>query len=345
MRFYANTNEYSCGIDLHAKTMYICIFNSKGEKLVHRNLRNSEEGFLRVISKYRDDIVVSAESTFNWYWLADLCRREGLKFVLGHALYMRAIHGAKVKNDRVDSEKISRLLRADMLPEAYVYPPEMRAARDLMRRRLHFVRERAGLLGHIQLTNYQYNLPALDYDIHCKKHRVKLCEHFPEGSVRRSVEADLALIEGYDREIRELEKHILSEAKEAQPEDLELLQSIPGVGKILSLTFIYEIQTIQRFSRVQDFVSYCRAVKSEKTSAGKSYGTTGGKMGNEYLKWALSELTIFSMTQSAEIKGFYLRLERKHESKKAKAILRAKLARAIYYMLRRKERFDMAKFK
>ncbi len=304
MKFYTNMSEYSCGIDLHAKTMYVCIYNNKGEKVIHRNLRQKKH-FCGVISKYRHDMVVAAESTFNWYWLADLCRREGIPFVLGHALYMRAIHGAKVKNDRVDSEKISKLLRADMLPQAYAYPAEMRSTRDLMRRRLRFVRERAGLLGHIQLTNYQYNLPAIEYNTRCKKNRGELREHFPSGSVRRSVEADLALIESYNQEIGELEKYILKEAKEIQPEDLELLQSIPGVGKILSLTFIYEIQSIGRFPRVQDFVSYCRAVKSEKTSAGKSYGTTGAKMGNEYLKWALSELVVFSPAHNAEIKAFY----------------------------------------
>jgi transposase len=201
------------------------------------------------------------------------------------------------------------------------------------------------LLGHIKLTNYQYNLPPIEGNTQCKKNRAELPEHFPEGSVRRSVEADLALIDGYDREIRELEKYILKEAKEICPEDLELLQSIPGVGKILSLTFVYECQTIERFGRVQDFVSYCRAVKSEKTSAGKSYGTTGGKMGNEYLKWALSELVIFSVAHSAEMKAFYSKLERKHEPGKAKAIVRAKLARVIYFMLKRREKFDVTRFK
>ena len=71
---------------------------------------------------------------FSWYWVADHCREKGIAFILGHALYMRAIHGGKAKNDKIDSNKIAVLMRGGMFPEAYVYPREMRGTRDLMRR-------------------------------------------------------------------------------------------------------------------------------------------------------------------------------------------------------------------
>jgi transposase len=119
--------------------------NKEGEKLVHRKLDNDSNLFLRIIKPYKDDPVVSAESTSNWYWFADLCQDNGVEFVLGHALYMKAIHGGKAKNDRIDSEKIARLTLSGMLPVAYVCPGELRGLRDLLRRRLKFVRIRAGL--------------------------------------------------------------------------------------------------------------------------------------------------------------------------------------------------------
>src|SRR5499426_3786082 len=103
---------------------------------------------------------------FTWYRLADLCERAGIVFVLGHALYMRAIHGGKAKNDRIDAHKIAAPLRGGMLTQAYVYPRPMRATRDLMRRRNHLMRKRAELLVHIQNTNSQYNLPAFG-GAHC----------------------------------------------------------------------------------------------------------------------------------------------------------------------------------
>jgi len=138
--------------------MYICVLNQEGTVLLHRNYPSNPEIFLVAIAPFREDLVVAVECVFSWYWVADLCAKEGIAFVLGHALYMRAIHGAKAKNDRIDSHKTAGLLRGGLLPQAYVYPAEMRATRDLMRRRLHFVRQRGQLLAHIQNTHHQYNL-------------------------------------------------------------------------------------------------------------------------------------------------------------------------------------------
>jgi len=160
MRFYTKQHKYSCGIDLHARSMYLCILDQAGEVQLHRNLRTNPDAFLKAVAPYREDLVVAVECIFTWYWLADLCCSEGIHFVLGHALYMKAIHGGKAKNDRIDAQKIAVLLRGGMLPQAYVYPPEMRATRDLLRRRLHFTRKRGELLAHIENTNSQYNLPA-----------------------------------------------------------------------------------------------------------------------------------------------------------------------------------------
>src|SRR4030095_7538921 len=91
---------------------------SQGEVLLHRNLRACPEAFLKAVEPYRQDLVVAVECIFSWYWLADLCTQQGIKFFLGHALYMKAIHGGKAKNDRIDSQKIAVLLRGGMIPVA-----------------------------------------------------------------------------------------------------------------------------------------------------------------------------------------------------------------------------------
>ena len=133
--------------------MYVCILSQDGERLVHRNMKAAPEPFLKAIAPYRDGLVVAVECLFTWYWLADLCAQEDIPFVLGHALYMKAMHGGKAKNDTIDSQKIATLLRGGMLPKADVYPAEMRATRDLLRRRTHLRRKRAELLAHVQNTN------------------------------------------------------------------------------------------------------------------------------------------------------------------------------------------------
>jgi len=147
MRFYNGTHQHWCGIDLHARTMYVCILDAQGQVLVHKNLRATPVAFLETIEPYREGLVVAVECIFTWYWLADLCAHEEIPFVLGHALYMKAIHGGKAKNDQIDSLKIATLLSGGMLPQAYAYPAAMRATRDLLRRRLHLVRKRGQLLS------------------------------------------------------------------------------------------------------------------------------------------------------------------------------------------------------
>ena len=90
MRFYTRQHRFYCGVDLHARSMYVCVLDQEGNVLVSKDIRTAPEPFLRLIAPYREDLAVAAECMFTWYWLADLCAREGLAFVLGHALYMRA---------------------------------------------------------------------------------------------------------------------------------------------------------------------------------------------------------------------------------------------------------------
>ena len=111
MRFYNAQHPFSCGIDLHARSMYVCILNQDGEIRLHRNMQASPETFLKAIAPSREAMVVAVTCLFAWYWLADLCAQEGSPFVLGHALSMQAIHGGKATNDTIDAHKIAVLLR------------------------------------------------------------------------------------------------------------------------------------------------------------------------------------------------------------------------------------------
>jgi len=344
MTYYTGQHQYYCGVDLHARTMYLCIVNQADEILYHKELPTKAALFVEKLAPYRADVVVSVECIFTWYWLADLCAEQKIPFVLGHALYMKAIHGAKTKNDRIDSKKIAKLLRAGMVPMAYVYPKPMRSTRDLLRRRMHFVRERAELLTHIQQTNYQYNLPTIGKTLKYKSNRAGVAERFDDQSARKTVEVDLELIAYYDEIIRKLEWHLVRSAKAHDPAALHLLLSIPGIGKILSLVILYEIQDIARFPKVQDFASYARLIRPKKSSAGKSCGSGNSKIGNSYLKWAFSEGVLLFLRETREAQPYIRRLERKYGKDKAKGILAHRLGRTVYYMLKNTQVFDITKF-
>jgi transposase len=344
MRFSTKQHQFYCGIDLHARTMSLCLLHQAGEILVHRNMPAGPDPFLKVVAPYRDDLVVCVECIFTWYWLADLCAREGIPFVLGHALYMKAIHGGNAKNDKIDAQKIAVLLRGGMLPQAYVYPAEMRATRDLLRRRIHLMRKRAELLGHIQQTNSQYNVPEIGKKIAYKANRAGVAERFLEPAVQKSIEVDLVLIDHYDCLLRDMELTILKTAKQHEANTLYLLRTVPGIGALLSLVLLYAVHDLERFPRVQDFVSYCRLVKCAKESAGKRYGPSGTKIGNAYLKWAFSEAAVLFLRNNPAGQKYLARLEKKHGKGKALTVLAHKLARAVYDMLKRGVVFDLNTF-
>jgi transposase len=344
MRFYNTQHPFYCGIDLHARNMYVCILDQTGETLLHRNMKTNPETFLKAIAPYRDGIVVAVECMFTWYWLADLCADEGIPFVLGHALYMKAIHGGRAKNDKIDSQKIAVLLRGGVLPQAYVYPAAMRATRDLLRRRMHLAHKRGEFLAHVQNTNSQYNLPAIGKKIAYKANRDGVAERFADPAVQKSIAVDLALLGYYDELLRDVELSIMKTAKHHDANTLYLLQTVPGIGKILSLVLLYEIHQIDRFPRVQEFASYCRLVKCAKESNGKRSGTSGSKIGHAHLKWAFSEAAVLFLRDNPAGQKFLTRLEKKHDKGKALTLLAHKLARAVYYMLKRKVAFDLQRF-
>ncbi len=312
--------------------------------MLHRDLECDQGVFLAAVRPFRDDLVIGVECILTWYWLADLCAREGIAFVLAHALYLKSIHGAKAKNDRIDSRTLVALLRGGLMPQAYVYPAAMRATRDLMRRRLHFVRQRAQLLAHVQMTYHQYNRESPGKRIAYASNREGLGEGFADVSVQESVAADVELIKHLEMVIGEMELAVVRRARGHDPNSFQLLRSIPGVGKVLALTILYEIHDIARFERVQQFASYSRLVKCQHSSAGKVVGEGGSKMGNAYLKWAFSEAAVLFLAKCPEGKALLPRLQTKHGKAKALSILAHRLGRAVYFMLARKRASDLERF-
>jgi transposase len=171
-----------------------------------------------------------------------------------------------------------------------------------------------------------------------------VAEGFADPSAQHSVALDLALIDTYDRLLGEVELAVTRTAKEHDVNAFYRLRSVPGIGKILALVILYEIQDIRRFPRVQDFLSYARLVKCAKESGGKRYGYSGKKIGNAHLKWAFSEAAVLFLRGNDAGQKYVARLEKKHGKGKALSILAHKLARAVYVLLKREEAFDPHRF-
>jgi len=344
MNFYINTHTYYCGIDLHARNLYVCIIDQKGKTLLHKEIKACPMQLSETIQPYLEDLVIGVECMHCWYWVADFCEAQNIPFILGHALYMKAIHGGKTKNDKIDSYKIAHLMRGGNFPLAYTYPKAMRATRDLLRRRTRLVRHGADLKAHVANTTSQYNLPPNRVNLKNVSAREQLQHTFDDTVVQRNIDLDLVVLECYHRELSKIEWFIEQQAKQHQPAYLSLLKSVPGIGKILALTILFEIGDINRFESVQKFASYCRLVKCKAESAGKTYGTQGNKIGNGHLKWAFSEAAVLYLRGNQKAQKYLQRLQRRMPKSKALSALAHKLGRAVYFMLKNGTVFDEKRF-
>jgi transposase len=339
----ADTRFYA-GVDLHARALFLVVLDHDGNVIFARNLPANPDSFLRAVARFRDGLLVACECMHCWYWLADCCRDENIAFVLGHAWAMKAVHGCKTKCDRKDAEAIARLLKGGNFPPAYVYPKERRGLRDLLRSRLRLVRQRAQLYGHVHTARRQANLPPVSNDVKYKCKRAACTADIADPFVRRRVETHLALLEPLDIAIRRLEAEIEDAARGLYAVELAVLQSTPGVGPVLSLTIVLEIDTIERFDTRQQFCSYARLCGAVQTSDNKRCGGGNAKAGNAWLKWAFSEAAVLSAQKDQRLGAYLNRLASKLGKAKAYSALAHKLGRAFYHMLHTKEVFDVNRF-
>lgn len=342
MKYYTTTTEYNCGIDLHARQMYACVMDRQGKVLLHTNIQGNDfDYFLKRVEPYRHDLSVVSECTFNWYWLADACEAAGIKFVLAHALYAAHIHGGKNKNDRIDSEKLAHLLRSNLIPPAYIYPSERRPIRALLRQRMSYVWHRAELMTHLSMNQTAQNcIPAQKGGHNRDVWQERILAQTPNPYHQFAVRCDMDAVRTYDTLIAKLDGTITLYAREHQSREYTLLQTVPGIGDVLAMTILYEIDTIARFPTVKDFTSYCRLVKGSVASAGKLKGLTGGKMGNAYLRWAFGEAAVICKRAHRLLSPYADRLVAKHGTFKGNAILANQIARAVYFMLQSGQAFD-----
>jgi transposase len=258
----------------------VCSLNQDGEIVLHQHMQTRPETLLKAMAPYRDALVVAVDGLCTWSWLAALCAQAGLACVLGQARSLQALHGGQAKNDKIDAHQIAGLLRGGMVPQASVSPAAMRATRALRRRRLYRARTRAALLPHVQTTNRPYPLPAIEKKIADKANRDGGAERFPAPAVHKSIAGDLALMGDYEPLLRDVELAMGNAAQQPHAHALSLLPPGPGIGKILRLVFLYEMQDIQRFPSGQDCLAYCRLGKGAQASAGQRSGTSGAKSGN-----------------------------------------------------------------
>ena len=139
----------SVGIDLHRKRSHVAVIDDEGTETLSRRIVNDPATFLELLAEIDGESEVALEATYGWEWLADVLQGAGYELHLAHPLRTKAIASARVKTDSVDARTLAQLLRADLLPEAYVAPRELRDLRDLLRHRIALTQMRTALKNRV----------------------------------------------------------------------------------------------------------------------------------------------------------------------------------------------------
>jgi transposase len=331
--------ETYAGIDLHSSNNFVGVINSEDKRLYGKRHSNRLEDVLRALDPFKESLKgVVVESTFNWYWLVDGLQDNGYQVHLANPSAIKRYEGLKHTDDQWDSFWLAHMYRLNLLAEGYIYPKEHRAVRDLLRRRLLFVRQRTAQILSLQST-ISRNLGFKMSNNEIKKLSAQDIEElFDCPDLIFMATNSWASIEFLKHIIRGIEKRVKGKVKLRK--EFAKLMTIPGIGPILALTIMLEVGDIGRFAKVGDYSSYCRCVESKRLSNGKKKGENNKKNGNKYLAWAYVEAANFAKRYCPKAQRFYQ--SKKARSKNVVAIkaLSNKLSRASYYIMRDQVAFD-----
>jgi transposase len=334
--------EAYAGIDLHSSNNYLAVIDNQDKRIYGKRLSNNINNILSALDPYRKELSgVVVESTFNWYWLVDGLQENGYKVHLANPSAIKQYEGLKHTDDKWDSFWLAHLLRLGILPEGYIYPKEDRPVRDLLRRRLLYVRHRTSHILSLQseiTRNLGYKVSGRGIK---KLNEADAEDLFDDPFLVLSAKNSISTIRFLSRKIMEIEKAAKPHVR-LMPE-FEPLLTIPGIGIILGLTIMLEVGDIKRFPKVSNYSSYCRCVKSERESNNKKKGEGNRKNGNKYLAWAYVEAANFAVRHYPEVQSFYNRKKAKKNGVVAIKALSNKLARASYYVIRDHVPYDASK--
>ena len=330
------------GIDLHSSNNYTGISDEENKKLYGKRLPNRLDVVLSVLEPFKESLEgVVIESTYNWYWLVDGLQDHGYKVHLANPSAIKQYEGLKHTDDKWDSFWLANMRRLNILPEGYIYPKEERPVRDILRRRLLFVRHRTSHILSLQSAITRNLGDQISGNDIKKLNESDADQLFDDPFLILAARCSISTIQFLQEKIKEIEKAVKSHVQ-IKPEFAYLL-TMPGIGKILGLTIMMEVGDIRGFPEVGNYSSYCRCVKSERITNRRKKGEGNRKNGNKYLAWAYVEAANFAIRHYPEFKSFYKRKKAKTNGVVAIKALSNKLARASYYVMRDKVPYDATK--
>jgi transposase len=317
------------GIDVHRKRSQVAVIGQDGEVLTNRNVPNGTETILGVIGGLPPGTPAAFEAAFGWGWLVELLEDYGFTPHLVHPLQCKAIASARLKNDKVDAAILAQLLRADLLPEAWIAPPAVRQLRALLRHRAQLVRLRTLLRNriHAVLADHGHGRPAGCWSGPGRAWLAGL----PLPAVSREVIEDgLALIDALQVPIDRLDLEVRQRAR-AEPA-VKILTQLPGVGPFTALVILAEIGDISRFGSARKLAAWAGLTPTVRGSDRTVRHGHISKQGSTWLRWILCEAAQ-TAKRHPDFATTYQAIARRRGNKIATTAIARRLLTRAYHLL------------
>lgn len=324
---------YYTGIDLHKKTSYITTVDDKGNIVNKANLHNVEERILDYFINLKTETKIVIESMGSWYWLYDLLTGNGFDVVISNPAKTKAISSAKIKNDKVDSRMLAHLLRSELIPTVYVSHLETRKLKELLRQRDRLVRDRTRMKNRVQSVLRKNNNQFSFSDLFGTNGLKYLQQLSLPDYYRKEVDIYLTLYEKLQDQIKPLTKAVTQMAKDNPI--ARLLMTIPGIGPIVAMVIVAEIEDISRFPSYRNLASYSGLVPSLNASGDKEKTGRITKQGSPYLRTALVEAAhAIPRIKKSKLNLFFRRRIVKSGYRKAIVATAHKILQIVYFVMK-----------
>ena len=322
----------SVGIDLHRNRSHVAVIDEHGELILSKRIVNGRETFLDLLGGLDGESRIAVEATYGWEWLAELLEDAGYDMHLAHPLRTRAIAAARVKTDAVDARTLAHLLRADLLPEAYVAPRDLRDLRELLRHRIGLTAMRSALKNRVHAILAKHGITREHSDLFGKGGRQFLAALELREAPRARLDSLIALICDFDREIDATTKEIDLRAK--ADDRVDVLCQIRGVGPYTAMLIIAEVGDISRFPDARHLCAWAGLTPTVRSSDGKARLGHISRQGSPALRWALVEAAQKCTTGGGPLREQFERITKRRGRKIAKVAVARQILTLSYYGLR-----------
>lgn len=313
------------GVDAHKTTAQVTIMDETGKVITRKRIESSPAAVNAVLGGYREPLKAVLEAGYSWGPMYDWLDEVADEVVLAHPGKVRAIADARIKTDKIDSETLAHLLRADLIPAAYAPSKEVRAIKRVLRQRLFLVRVQTMVKNRIwALLSQQAVEPPQLTDLYGKAGMAWLrTVSLPDPDGRLLAE-DLTLLEVLHDRIAATNGMLKELA--AGDQAVKWLASLPGIGAFFSILIRYEVDDIGRFRDARKFASYTGLVPSTYASGARTVHGRLTKQGNKWLRWAFIEAVTPAICHAPFLRRFYDRIKTRRGVKDARTATARKLA-------------------